>query len=40
MNALAVDPVGNTSEEFDRIIAAEIAQWTAMAKAANIKVEQ
>jgi tripartite-type tricarboxylate transporter receptor subunit TctC len=40
MNALAVDPVGNTSEEFGRIIAAEITQWSAVAKAANIKIER
>ncbi len=36
---LAVDPVGNTSEEFARIIAADIAKWTAVAKAANIKAD-
>jgi tripartite-type tricarboxylate transporter receptor subunit TctC len=34
---LAIDPVGNTPEEFARIIAADIAKWTAVAKAANIK---
>ena len=34
---MAIDPVGNTSEEFARIIAADIAKWTAVAKAANIK---
>jgi len=39
MAGLSVDPVGNTSEEYARIIAAEIAQWTAVAKAANIKFE-
>ena len=36
---LAIDPVGNTSEEFARIIAADIAKWTAVAKAANIKAD-
>ncbi len=36
---LGVDPVGNTSEEFGRIIAADIARWTAVAKAANIKAD-
>ena len=36
---LAVDPAGNTSEEFARIIAADIAKWTAVAKAANIKAD-
>jgi tripartite-type tricarboxylate transporter receptor subunit TctC len=37
--AMAIDPVGNTSEEFARIIAADIAKWTAVAKAANIKAD-
>jgi tripartite-type tricarboxylate transporter receptor subunit TctC len=37
--ALAIDPVGNTSEEFARIIAADIAKWTAVARAANIKAD-
>jgi tripartite-type tricarboxylate transporter receptor subunit TctC len=32
-----VDPVGNTSEEFGRIVARDIERWTAVAKAANIK---
>ena len=36
---MAIDPVGNTSEEFARIIAADIAKWTAVAKAANIKAD-
>ena len=35
--AMGIDPLGNTSEEFGRIIAADIAKWTAVAKAANIK---
>ncbi len=36
---LGVDPVGNTSEEFARIVASDIARWTAVAKAANIKAD-
>ncbi|HKA44514.1 MAG TPA: tripartite tricarboxylate transporter substrate binding protein [Burkholderiales bacterium] len=36
---MAIDPVGNTPEEFRRIIAADIAKWTAVAKAANIKAD-
>jgi len=36
---LAIDPVGNSSEEFARIIAADIAKWAAVAKAANIKAD-
>jgi len=39
LNGLGVDPVGNSSEEFGRIIAADIAKWTAVAKAANIKAD-
>jgi tripartite-type tricarboxylate transporter receptor subunit TctC len=36
---LAVDPVGNRSEEFARIVAADIERWSAVAKAANVKIE-
>lgn len=34
---MMVDPVGNTSEELGRIVAADIARWTAVARSANIK---
>lgn len=37
--AMGIDPAGNTSEEFRRIIAADISKWTAVAKAANIKAD-
>jgi tripartite-type tricarboxylate transporter receptor subunit TctC len=37
--ALGIDPVGSTPEEFSRMIAADIAKWTAVAKAANIKAD-
>jgi hypothetical protein len=39
MAGLAIDPVGNTSEAFARIIAADIASWSAVAKAAHIKAD-
>ena len=39
LSGMGVDPVGNTSEEFGRIIAADIVKWTAVAKAANIKAD-
>src|SRR4029078_5457962 len=39
LGGMGVDPVGNTSEEFGRIIAADIAKWTAVAKAANIRAD-
>ena len=34
---MMVDPVGNTSEELGRIVASDIARWTAVARSANIK---
>jgi hypothetical protein len=32
-------PAGDTSEEFARIIARELAQWGEVAKKGNIKIE-
>jgi tripartite-type tricarboxylate transporter receptor subunit TctC len=40
LKPLGIDPVGNSSDEFARIVASDIARWTAVAKAANIKIEQ
>lgn len=37
--ALGIDPVASTPEEFSRLIATDIAKWTAVAKAANIKAD-
>jgi len=39
MAAMAIDPSGNTPEEYRRIIAADLAKWTAVAKAANIRAD-
>ena len=39
LTGMSIDPVGNTSEEFAQIIAADIVKWTAVAKAANIKAD-
>jgi tripartite-type tricarboxylate transporter receptor subunit TctC len=36
--SLAADPVGSTSAEFSKIIETELARWTAVAKAGNIKI--
>jgi tripartite-type tricarboxylate transporter receptor subunit TctC len=36
---MGIDPVANMPEEFRRIMAADIAKWTAVAKAANVKAE-
>ena len=40
LKPLGIDTVGNSSEEFAKILAADIARWRAVAKAANIKIEQ
>lgn len=37
MAILRINPVGSTSEEFSKTLAADIARWSALAKAANIK---
>jgi tripartite-type tricarboxylate transporter receptor subunit TctC len=37
MNALEVNPEGNTSEQFAAMIASELARWRAVAKASNIE---
>lgn len=39
ISALGVDPASSTPEEFSRLIAADMAKWTAVAKAANIKAD-
>jgi len=36
---MGVQASGNTSEEFGRIVASDIARWTAVAKAANVKAD-
>jgi tripartite-type tricarboxylate transporter receptor subunit TctC len=40
LKPLGIESVGNSSDEFARILASDIARWTAVAKAANIKLEQ
>lgn len=39
MASLGVDPSGMPGDEFAKIVAADIARWTAVAKAANIKAD-
>ena len=39
LNGLGVDPTAMPGEEFAKVIAADIARWTAVARAANIKAE-
>lgn len=40
LKPLGIDTVGNSSEEFAKILAADIARWSEVAKAANIRIEQ
>ena len=40
LKPLGIDTVGNSSEEFAKILAADIARWGEVAKAANIRMEQ
>jgi tripartite-type tricarboxylate transporter receptor subunit TctC len=40
LKPLGIESIGNSSEEFARILAADIARWGAVAKSANIKIEQ
>lgn len=40
LKPLGIQPVGNSSEEFARILSADIARWTEVARAGHIKIEQ
>ena len=40
LKPLGIESVGNSSDEFARILASDIARWTEVAKAGNIKMEQ
>jgi tripartite-type tricarboxylate transporter receptor subunit TctC len=39
MKTLAVEPGGPSADDLARVIQADIERWTAVAKAANIKIE-
>jgi tripartite-type tricarboxylate transporter receptor subunit TctC len=39
LGELGIEPVGNSPEEFGAFIKSEIARWTRVAKAANVKME-
>jgi len=39
LDQMSIVPSGNTPEEFRAIIARDIAKWTVVAKAANIKAD-
>ncbi|MEA2884934.1 MAG: hypothetical protein QOH32_4190 [Bradyrhizobium sp.] len=40
LKPLGILPVGNSSQEFSRILTDDIARWTGVAKAGNIKLAQ
>jgi tripartite-type tricarboxylate transporter receptor subunit TctC len=40
LKPLGIESVGNSSEEFAKILASDIARWTEVARAGNIKMEQ
>jgi tripartite-type tricarboxylate transporter receptor subunit TctC len=40
LKPLGIDTIGNSSDEFAKILAADIARWGEVAKAANIRIEQ
>jgi tripartite-type tricarboxylate transporter receptor subunit TctC len=40
LKPLGIESVGNSSHEFTKILAADIARWTEVARAGNIKMEQ
>jgi tripartite-type tricarboxylate transporter receptor subunit TctC len=40
LKPLGVVPVGNSSEEFAQILASDIARWSEVARAGNIRIEQ
>jgi tripartite-type tricarboxylate transporter receptor subunit TctC len=40
LKLIGVEPVGSSSEEFAKVLAADIARWGAVARAADIRMEQ
>ena len=40
LKTLSIDSVGNTSDEFSKIIAADLERWVAVARAGNIRLTQ
>ena len=40
LKPLGIESVGNSSDDFAKILSSDIARWTEVAKAANIKLEQ
>jgi tripartite-type tricarboxylate transporter receptor subunit TctC len=40
LKPLGIETVGNSSDAFAKVLAADIARWSEVAKAANIRIEQ
>jgi tripartite-type tricarboxylate transporter receptor subunit TctC len=40
LKLLGIEPVGNSSDEFAKILSADLVRWGEVAKAANIRIEQ
>ena len=40
LKLLNIESVGNSSEQFSKIIASDLERWAAVARAGNIKIEQ
>jgi tripartite-type tricarboxylate transporter receptor subunit TctC len=40
LKPLGIETIGNSSEEFAKVLASDIARWTEVAKAGNIRMEQ
>jgi tripartite-type tricarboxylate transporter receptor subunit TctC len=40
LKPLGIDTIGNSSDAFAQVLAADIARWGEVAKAANIRIEQ
>jgi tripartite-type tricarboxylate transporter receptor subunit TctC len=40
LKQLGIEPIGSSSEEFARVLAADIARWGEVARAGNIRIEQ
>lgn len=40
LKLLGIESIGNSSAEFSQVIASDIARWTEVARAGNIKIER
>jgi hypothetical protein len=40
LKPLGILPIGNSSEQFGRVLASDIVRWAEVARAGNIRIEQ